>query len=206
MAAIIFDFDGTIADSFDYVAGFLARQAGIEKLSATQKNMLKNLSMVGMARRLGFGWWRLPWLFFKGRREMRKTAHLLNSFQGIPNLIKKLHAEGHELFVLSSNIRHNINSFLKSQELSSYFVETYGGIGLFSKTPALRRLLREQNIEIKDAIYIGDELRDIEAASAMNLRIVAVSWGFASRKNLEASKPTVLVDSVDELMRVLEEI
>ena len=206
MAGIIFDLDGTIADSFDHVAAFMAKQAGIKHLNAVEKNMLRGLSMIGIARRLGFKWWHGPWLLHKGRREMSKNMHLFKSFPGIPELIKKLHAEGHELFVLSSNSKKNIKYFLKHQKLEKYFVDYYGGVGIFSKTPALRRLLRDHEIEIKNAVYIGDETRDIEAAKAIDLRVVAVSWGFASRNNLIEAKPLVVVDNTDELIAVLEEI
>lgn len=206
MAGIIFDLDGTIADSFDHVAAFMAKQAGIKHLNPIEKNLLRGMSMVGMARRLGFHWWHGPMLLHKGRREMSKNMHLFKSFPGIPDLIKKLHAEGHELFVLSSNSKKNIKYFLKHQKLEKYFVDYYGGIGVFSKTPALRRLLKDHEIDVKDAVYIGDEVRDIEAARAIGLRIIAVSWGFASRDNLVAAKPMQVIDSSDELIDILEEI
>ena len=90
--------------------------------------------------------------------------------------------------------------------LEKYFVDYYGGIGVFSKTPALRRLLKDHEIDVKDAVYIGDEVRDIEAARAIGLRIIAVSWGFASRDNLVAAKPMQVIDSSDELIDILEEI
>src|SRR5258708_5172832 len=98
MAAIIFDMDGTIADSFDYVSGFLAEEAGLAPLSAEQKQALRGLSMAGMARRLGHHWWSAPRLFFKGRRRMPQAINHLKPFEGMPEVIRKLHQEGHELF------------------------------------------------------------------------------------------------------------
>src|SRR4051812_17898965 len=138
MAAIIFDFDGTIADSFDYVADFLAAQAKLH-LDDEKRLGLRGMSMVAMARQLGYKWWQMPGLFFKGRRRMVKVVMKLKPFEGMPDLIRKLHAEGHELFLLSSNSLRNVRKFLHHHNLHKYFLEVYGGVGLFDKAPALRR-------------------------------------------------------------------
>jgi phosphoglycolate phosphatase len=206
MAAIIFDMDGTIADSFDYVADFMASEAGIGPLTAEQKKELRGLSMVGMARKLGYKWWQGPMLLFKGRRRMHETIKTLNTFAGVPELIRKLHAEGHELFVLSTNTLSNVRLFLHEQKLHKYFLEIYGGVGVFSKAPALRDLLRDHNLDVNQAVYVGDEQRDVEAAKEIGMRAVAVTWGFADRQNLKAMRPAGLADTPEELMRILEEI
>lgn len=87
-----------------------------------------------------------------------------------------------------------------------HFLQIYGGVGVFGKGPALRQLLRDQNFDVTQAVYVGDELRDVEAAKSIGMRVVAVSWGFASRQNLEAAKPTGLADNPEELMRILQEV
>ena len=138
-------------------------------------------------------------------RRSIKNKHL-KPFEGIPEIIKKLHNEGHELFMLSTNSLPNVHHFLDDQKIHKYFLEIYGGVGVFSKAPALRRLLKEQHIQPGDAIYVCDELRDIEAAQSAGVRTVAVSWGFARRRNLVAKRPTALADTPSELMRILEEV
>jgi phosphoglycolate phosphatase len=204
MAAIIFDFDGTIADSFDYVAGFLADEAGIGHLSDTRKQELNGLSMPAMARHLGYSWWRMPGLLFKGRRRMSKVIKRLKPFNGMTEVIEKLHAEGHELFIVSTNSVRNVRAFLHHHGLHTYFLEIYGGVGLFSKASALRKLLRGQNLNSKNAIYIGDELRDVQAAQSLGLRVIAVGWGFARNSDLQTLRPTALVQTPADLLDVLE--
>lgn len=205
MAAIIFDFDGTIADSFDYVADFLTKEAGLT-LDKQQRQALRGLSMAAMARQLGFHWWRMPRLFLRGRHSMNKVIKQLQPVKGMPDVINALHAEGHELFIVTSNTVKNVHKFLHRRELQTYFVEVYGGISLFGKAPALRRLLREHYFHLDNAIYIGDELRDIEAAKFLKLRVVAVSWGFARRSDLESRRPDAIVESPDELLSFLENV
>lgn len=200
---IIFDMDGTLADSFDYVSDFMARQAGIMMLDDKQKDKLRHLSMTEMARALGFKWWHAPLLYFRGRRRMQHSIKNLNAFKGIPELVKKLHGEGHQLFVLSNNSTRNVRRFLHEQKMDHYFKGLYGGTNFFGKAPALRRLFKKQNVKVEEAVYIGDEVRDVLGAKAVSLRIIAVSWGFANREHLKSMNPNKLVDTTDELRREL---
>lgn len=206
MAAIIFDFDGTIADSFDYIVDFVAEEAGRPALNGAEKQELRGHSMITIARQFGHAWWRMPGLFFKGRRQMQKVINQVKPFDGITNVIEKLHAEGHELFIVSHNTVKNVHKFLHNYRLHTYFLEVYGGVGLFGKASALRRLLRDQKLEKEDAVYIGDELRDVQASQSISLRIIAVTWGFARSSDLEALEPTALANEPADLIRILEEL
>ena len=206
MSAIIFDFDGTIANSFDYVIGFLATEAKLPELSDEQKAEFRSMSMQAMALKLGHPWWRLPRLFFKGRTVMGHAMKQVDPFEGIVDVIQKLHAEGHQLYILSSNNVHNVHNFLHRHNLHKYFLQIYGGVGMFSKTPALRRLVKEQRLELKDCVYIGDELRDMEAARAVHMRAIAVEWGFAKINDLKRLKPRAMAQTPEDIVRIFEEI
>jgi phosphoglycolate phosphatase-like HAD superfamily hydrolase len=208
MKAIIFDMDGTIADSFDYVSDFLVAQAKLAPLSDEQKHGLRGLSMRDMAHKLGYHWWDAPILFIRGRQRMRRSiqAKHLQPFVGMPEIIRRLHNEGHELFILSTNSLRNVHHFLDDQKIHKYFMEIYAGVGVFNKAPGLRRLLKDQSLRTEEVIYVGDELRDIEAAQSVGIRTVAVTWGFAKRGKLVAMRPTALADTPAELMRILEEV
>jgi phosphoglycolate phosphatase len=208
MQAIIFDMDGTIADSFDYVSDFLVAQAKLAPLSDEQKRNLRGLSMRDMARKLGYHWWDAPRLFIRGRQRMRHSIQSkhLQSFAGMTEVIHKLHNEGHELFILSTNSLRNVHHFLDDQKIHKYFSEIYAGVGVFGKAPGLKRLLKEQRLRPGDVIYVCDELRDIEAAQLVGIRTVAVTWGFARRGKLVAIGPTALADTPAELMQILETV
>ena len=198
--------DGTIADSFDYVSEILSSGSGKPPLTTDQKQALRGMSMAGMAKRLGYHWWDAPRLFYKGRHRMKQAIKHIDAFAGMTELVQKLHAEGHELFVLSTNSPTNINNFLKNKKINDYFLEVYGGVGVFSKASALKQLLKEQNLDIKQAVYVGDEVRDVEAAQSIGLRAIAVTWGFARRDSLVKLGPAALADTPAQLTSILEEL
>jgi|SRR5579884_3298523 len=205
MAAIIFDFDGTIANTIDYFIDFIAREAG-QTVSDEERLNLHGHSLITIARRFGHPWWRLPLLYYKGRSLMEPRIKHFKPFKGIPAVIRKLHNEGHELFIISSNSVHNMHKFLRRHDLHQYFLEIYGGVVMFGKAGAIRSLLKEQNFDIDEALYVGDEMRDVQAAQSLGLRVVAVTWGFARPESLHKLNPTGVAATPEELLSILENI
>ncbi|NDC22012.1 hypothetical protein EBZ57_01410 [bacterium] len=203
---VIFDFDGTIADSFDYVADFLITQASEEVQKNIKKESLRHLSMLAMARSLGFSNWQLPLVYLRGRSRMHKAIKNLQPYQGISELLHELHSNNYLIFVLSSNNRKNINAFLRHNNLHGLFSKIYGSVGVFGKAPAMRRLLKANKVAFEDAVYIGDELRDVEAAQYLGLPIIAVNWGFARPEDLINQKPTFIAKKPSELLGFIKKI
>ena len=70
---------------------------------------------------------------------------------------------------------------------------------MFGKDKVLRKLLKIQKVPLGHAVYVGDETRDIDAARAVGISVIAVSWGAHSRSLLETREPDYLIDSVSEL-------
>lgn len=206
MAVIIFDFDGTIANTFDYTVDFLSRESTRGPVSGDQKAAMHGLSMYGIARRMGIPWHRLPGLFFRGRSQMSPAMDNIEPYGGMADVISQLKAKRHKLYILSTNTTRNIDKFLRRHKMENSFEHVYGGVGMFGKTPALRRLLREQGVEPGKAVYIGDELRDIMAAQALGVRVIAVSWGFARHADLKAQGPTAMARKPADIIPRLKDI
>ena len=209
MAAIIFDFDGTVADSFEVIVdifeGLVKRP---NRLSEEEIAELRGYPISVLVKRLHLPWWRVPYLLLRGRHIMGKRLREIPTFAGMPRVIDELHAQGHELFIVSSNSARNVRKFLKQHHLYKYFVEVHGNAGLVShgKSKVLRRVLRGNHLAAADCIYIGDETRDIEATKAVNMRCIAVSWGFAERAFLEQHQPTAMADEPQDIVRIIDEL
>ena len=207
MSAIIFDFDGTIADSFEVIVGIFERiTKRPEKLTEEQMAELRGYPLEVILKHFKIHWWRLPFLLVQGRRKMGRHMGEIPVFEGIPKVIEELHAEGHELFILSSNSKRNVKKFLKAHHLYKYFVEVRGNAGLIGKARILKRLVESNSFDMKDCIYIGDETRDILATKVIGMRIIAVSWGFANADFLESLEPTAMAHEPQDIIRILEEL
>ena len=106
--------------------------------------------------------------------------------------------------VMSTNSTSNINSFLARTGFSGYFQAVYGGVGLLNKATALKRILKKNGLKSEDAVYVGDEVRDIIAAKEVNVPVVSVAWGFNGSDRLIKESPMVIVRTRPELLKVLE--
>ncbi len=199
---IIFDFDGTIADSFELVSSFIAAQAGKANLGSAEREKLKGLSMRDIAKKLEIPAWRYLWLFFQGRRMMSGHLDEVKPFAGIEDVIKALHAGGWDLYILSSNSNKNILLFLKRYHLEKYFAQTQGSASFFGKTQALRTILRRNKLDPQQSFYVGDEVRDLYAARRANVRGVAVAWGYNDMTALATEKPFAAAQTPADLLKI----
>ncbi|HUA13610.1 MAG TPA: HAD hydrolase-like protein [Candidatus Sulfotelmatobacter sp.] len=205
MATFIFDFDGTIADSRDYIINFIAKEAGKFPLDSPAQHELYGKSVVGIARHLGLKWYQLPGLLVKGRKSMGQMVKHIKPFPGMLEVMKKIKHEGHEIIVVSSNSVENVRKFLHHNKMDNLVLAVYGGVEIFGKAPVFREILNEFNLDAAQVVCIGDELRDIEAAQSVDLKQVAVTWGFASVEQIKELKPSWVVNEPKELLQVLEE-
>ena len=70
---------------------------------------------------------------------------------------------------------------------------------------ALFMCAKEQNIDLKNIIYVGDS--DVDVATAKNAGVtgIAVTWGFRSRETLKKCGAEILVKNTKELSDVLQQ-
>jgi phosphoglycolate phosphatase len=205
MTTIIFDFDGTLADSFSLVLTTFHEISGRSKMVTPEEVVqLRKLPLLRAAEELHIPAWRIPFLLFKGRRAMRTRMNEVLPFGGIADMVKGLHAEGHQLFIMSSNSTQNVRKFLKMHHLNTYFERVYGGVGLFGKARALKRVLRINHLHAMTCLYVGDEPRDIEGSRHVGVTCVAVGWGFNAPQLLEEHKPYALATEPEQLPGIIK--
>lgn len=207
MKAVIFDFDGTIADSLAAVIKvFEDITKRPKRFTKAEIEELQHKDLLQIALELNLPKWKIPWLIFRGRRMFRDHMRSVKVHAGMPEIIAALHAQGVPLFVLSSNSQDNVRRYLKWHHLDSYFTAVYGGAGILGKARSLFRLFKKHHIEAEGSWYIGDETRDIMGAHAAGLKIISVSWGYNSRQALADKNPDMLVDTPEELTAALKKI
>jgi len=202
---IIFDFDGTIADSYSVVVGIIGRLTGHNSFEERELNDFKEKTIIEIAKGLEISKFKWPFLVALGRKEMSRKIDKLELFDGIKDMLVSLSKQPVNVMILSSNSEDNINKFINKHNLKTYFNDVQGNVGLLSKSRALKSLVADKKIKLNDAIYIGDEARDAIAASKVGLNFIGVGWGFNSLKMLSKYPNYKLVDKPADLNTVLKE-
>lgn len=204
MKTIIFDMDGTLADSFELALEIAHDLTGIPRKSKEEIDRLRGLPVLKVAREVRFPFHRLPRLILKARQVMHERMEEVSAFDGIGKVLETLDARDYHMLVMSSNSEQNIRVFLRANKLEQYFDGVYGNIGLFDKSRAIRKVLKRNKLVRQNCYYIGDEVRDISGAKKAGVHAVAVSWGYQHPDALRRYKPFALVETPKELLEVFD--
>lgn len=201
---VIFDFDGTIADTFvTSVRIFEKLTRRRQPFSDEEIQRLRGLHALELIRELRIRPWRVPWLLARGRAAMRKEMEAVVVFDGIEEVLERLRTAGVPVYIMSSNSPGNIRKLLARLGLQHYFTRIYGNVGIFGKAKMLRLIVARNRLVPAMTYYVGDEGRDIEAAKRVGLHGVAVTWGYNSRTLLLSHHPREVADTRQELARIL---
>jgi phosphoglycolate phosphatase len=198
---VIFDFDGTLADTFPWILSVmdhLADRFGYERVDPAEIETLRGSDPRTLIQKYNVPLWKIPSMAGYVRGLMAKDVHRLGLFPGIGDLLNELARQGAVLAVVTTNSCENVTRVLgpDTAALISHFE---CGVDLFGKQDKIRRVLRKSGISAREAIAIGDEMRDIEAAKQAGVTSGAVAWGYATVSALEARGPDVLFGSVREI-------
>ncbi|MBD2676279.1 tRNA epoxyqueuosine(34) reductase QueG [Nostoc paludosum FACHB-159] len=204
---IIFDFDGTIADTVDAlvsIANRLAVDFGYIQITPDQLALLKNLTSREIIKYSGVSLFKIPFLVKKVKGELKNKIPELKPIPGIKEALIQLQAQGYKLGIITSNSKENVTEFLKINDLNYLFDFIYSGITIFGKTTIINNVLKQKQLKPQDVIYVGDETRDIEASKKANIQVIAVTWGFNSPEVLAKQNPDYLIHRPSELLEVMK--
>jgi phosphoglycolate phosphatase len=203
--AVIFDFDGTIADSLHAalrIGNRLAPEYGYRPVQAGEIEALRRLPYRKVAAHIGLAWHKIPRVATRIRSELSHRLEEVQPIAGLPGVLSELRARDFRLGILSSNSRSNVQRFLDAHGLDDFeFVSTASSV--WGKQRRLRAVLKSRGLAASDVVYVGDEVRDIEATKALGVRVIAVTWGYTAREYLAAHEPDHLIDRPEELLQIL---
>lgn len=138
-----------------------------------------------------------------GREEFKKKIVEVEPFREIPHLLTKLNQKKIRLGIVSSDSRSNILTVLNKHQLTAYFEFIHTELNLFGKDKVLKKVIQKYNLNPTETYYVGDEVRDIEAAHKAGLKIIAVSWGFNSHQFLKTYKPEYIADKPEKILNII---
>lgn len=203
---VIFDFDGTLSDSGDWflsVVDDLARTFRFRTVRPEDLDMLRHRSSREVIEYLGISRWKLPFIAWYVRRLVGRNVGQIELFPGTPNLLETLRDMGVRLALVTSNSEDNARRILgpKNAALIEYFA---GGSSLFGKAPKFRKTLKRLGVGANEALAIGDETRDVDAAREVGMRAGSVLWGYNSEEMLAKLNPDALFREPQDILDYVE--
>ena len=198
---VIFDFDGTLADSGYWMLRTLnevAEQFGLKRVTDDEVEMLRGRSNTEIMRYLRVPLWKLPRMAKEMRRRVAAEADQIKLFPGVEDLLRTLDERGVHLAIVSSNSEANVRRILGEKNAAR--IDMYDcDAAMFGKARKLRAVMRRFGVTPSATLYVGDETRDIEAAHEVRVASGAVMWGYAKADILHNFKPTLTFGTIADI-------
>jgi phosphoglycolate phosphatase len=200
----IFDFDGTLADSFPWFIASLDQTAdhfGLKRVDPNEIESLREMSSRDALNHLKVPMLKLPAITLYMHNLFAEGMHDIALFAGAAEMLSALHEAGVRLAVVSSNAETNVRHVLGAV---AGVVDHYAcGASLWGKAQKFGAVLRTMRQVPARTISIGDEIRDIDAAHQAGLTAGVMTFGYNSRRALEGRGPEFLFDDYEELKRAV---
>ena len=209
---LIFDLDGTLADSADCIVTSMHLVASHFGWTPASDNAIRNL--IGKSLSVMF-----PILYNTPDNEIQpaidryrieyvrltKTEEKL--FDGIIPLLQNLQTMGFKMAIATGKNQAGAEHACKRLELTPYFDSIHG---ILPGTPGkpdpavLVRAMKSLGATPQTSLMIGDTIYDMQLAQAVDVRAIGVSWGVHSREKLESCGVQVAT-SVSKLAQLLQQ-
>jgi phosphoglycolate phosphatase len=202
--ALLFDFDGTIADTFDLAMSIgknICDSLGLRVVTSDDIVRFRNMPLRAAVRSLRIPFRKIPKILLRIRREIHEHIDDIRPCDGMQSVLEELRSRCDLLGVVTSNSEENVARFLTRQGLDFFDCGAYSS-GMFGKSSKLRGLLHRQNLSKDSVLYIGDTVGDVVACRKAGIRVAAVAWGFNSKEVLATANPDFIVSEPRELLAI----
>jgi len=200
---IIFDFDGTIADTMEEgltIFNRIAPEYGIRQIDREEIMELRHLSINQLIDHMGISKTKVPIFIARGTMMMRGSVARLPLIAGMQEMLLALRPKVDRFGILTSNAVSNVELFLEGHGIRDLFDFISSTSKLTGKSRYLKSIRRQYSLKLGEMLYVGDELRDLKASKKAGVPFAGVTWGFNSREALAKENPELLVDHPDELL------
>jgi phosphoglycolate phosphatase len=196
---VIFDFDGTLADSISIgieVANNFSSLFGYAKIESIDQ-VRETSAVKFIFSQLPL--YQLPLWAFLMKRAIRKRQDEINLYDGIKELLLEL-KKNYRLGIIGGGRPSYHKAILERFDVD-IFDFRIGNVGV-KKHKKIQKIIRNGE-NPANITYVGDDTADILSARIASVRSIGVTWGGTSKSTLLAAKPDYLAESVADLQRFL---
>lgn len=213
----MFDVDGTLIDSQHTIVSAMTMAWGRLDLGTPKPDQVRRiigLSLVEACAML------LPWASAATHRAVadayKSAFHSLRLmpehddplFPGALEALDQLEKDGWLLGLATGKSRRGVESMLDTHDLHGRFVTIQTADENPSKPDPsmLHRAASECGVDLANVAMIGDTSYDMAMANAARAAAIGVSWGYQSLEELRGAGAHVILDSYENLTRVLDSV
>jgi phosphoglycolate phosphatase len=205
-AAVLFDFDGTLADSYAAIAASVNH--------VRERRGMPELSIDEVKRHVGRGAdYLLTHTVPDGNladdlacyRAHHPTVMLTMTrfLPGAAALLAALHNSGTKIGLCSNKPRLFSQELLEHLQVAEYFAVVLGPEDVAHPKPApdmLLRALERLRLPAAQVLYVGDMVVDIQTARAAGVDVWCVATGSEERRALVEARPDRLMADLQEML------
>ena len=207
--AVVFDIDGTLADT-NYLHALAWRRVfldhGEEQIATASIHRLVGMGSDELLAAL-FGRPR-PELKPERARQFAALKPEIRAFPGAAELLRAVNHRGARVVLATSAEKDDLEALLAAIDADDAIdaVTSAGEVEAAKPAPDLFAVaLEEAGTPAEATVVVGDTVWDVEAAARAGLRCVAVTSGGISRAELEAAGAVAVYDDVAALLEGLDE-
>jgi len=211
--AVLFDLDGTLADTapdLSFSLNHMRESRGLPSLPLSATRPVASLGARGLLKvgfdigpdHPDFGTLREEFLGLYEQNICRETR----LFPGIPELLDGLEARGLRWGIVTNKAERLACLLIGRLDLASRASCVVGGdtTARFKPHPdpllAASRAIRE---DPGSCIYVGDDLRDVEAGHAAGMKAAAVTWGYLNGGKPETWNADWLINNPRDVLKLV---
>ena len=139
----------------------------------------------------------------KIKRYIQNNYTNIHSFPWIQEVFNIL-SEQYIQWIVTSNKSSTVQNHLDKEWFSKNIEIIH--CGLWNKAKKIKKLMKRHKIQNNEVVYIGDEVRDIEACKQIWIAIIAVSWWYNNQEILEENTPNMIIshpiDIIDSIKKI----
>lgn len=191
MRAVLFDFDGTLADTAPDLAAAINGMRGQRGLAPLETATVRPYASMGARGllRIGFGMaaehphyeaMKAEFLERYAEAICRETR----LFPGMEELLAQLDRRTVAWGIVTNKATRFTERIVPQLGISPACVVCGDSTPHLKPHPASLLLAAERlKLEPRECLYVGDDLRDVQAARAAGMRCAAVEWGYHGTEN-----------------------
>ncbi|KOP82897.1 HAD-IA family hydrolase [Cytobacillus solani] len=202
---VIFDFDGTIADSrvvFVSAWNEIAEKYHFKKMKLAELENMKKLTIRERCKMLDFPMYKIPIFIPQLYKLYRQSINDLLLYDGMKDVLNELNKKGYKTAIISSNSEENIKLFLRRNSIENV-TDILCSSHIFGKDKLLSKFLKQKQLDTTEVIYVGDEQRDIIACKKAGIKIIWVTWGYDSIEVVQSEEPDYKASLPGEIMQLI---